>query len=109
MKNFSKSIIYLLVILISLTACQSVKDGLTGTKRTNSDEFLVKKKNPLVLPPDYEKLPEPKKLDDKVVDEEGTDIKTIIGITSDNLEKNSSENNVSSSIEDSVLKKIKEN
>ena len=109
MKNLSKNIIYLLIILFSLGACQSVQDGLTGVKKNNSDEFLVKKKNPLVLPPDYEKLPEPKKLDDKAVDEEGTDIKTIIGITSDNLEKNSSENNISSSIEDSVLKKIKEN
>jgi hypothetical protein len=35
---------------------------LTGKKKTNSDEFLVKKKNPLSLPPEFEKLPEPKTL-----------------------------------------------
>jgi len=53
MKNF-----FLLFIILSvLTSCQSVKDGLTGKKQNNSDEFLVKKKNPLVLPPDYGKLP----------------------------------------------------
>ncbi len=55
MKNF-----FLLFIILSvLTSCQSVKDGLTGKKQNNSDEFLVKKKNPLVLPPDYGKLPTP--------------------------------------------------
>ena len=40
--------------------CQDIKQGLTGEKKNNSDEFLVKKKNKLVLPPDYEKLPKPK-------------------------------------------------
>ena len=40
-------------------SCQSVKEGLSGKKKTNSDEFLVEKKNPLVLPPDFTKLPEP--------------------------------------------------
>ena len=40
MKNF-----FLLFIILSvLTSCQSVKDGLTGKKQNNSDEFLVKKK-----------------------------------------------------------------
>ena len=32
------------VLLIMLSACQSVKDGLSGTKQNNSDEFLVQKK-----------------------------------------------------------------
>ena len=39
-----------------LTSCQSVKDGFTLKKKNNSDEFLVEKKNPLVLPPDYGKI-----------------------------------------------------
>ena len=37
----------ILLVLIScfvLTACQSVKDGLSGSKQENSDEFLVQKK-----------------------------------------------------------------
>ena len=42
-----------------LFSCQSVKDGLSGNKGDNSDEFLVQKKNPLVLPPDFKKLPTP--------------------------------------------------
>ena len=33
---------------------------MSGQKVTNTDEFLIKKKDPLVLPPEYEKLPLPK-------------------------------------------------
>ena len=51
--------IFLLLILIFLNSCGSVKDALTGKKYESSDEFLVIKKNPLVLPPDFNELPEP--------------------------------------------------
>ena len=51
--------LFLLLIVISLYSCQNVKDALSGKKYESSDEFLVIKKNPLVLPPDYNKLPEP--------------------------------------------------
>ena len=56
MKKFS---IYLISFLILLTSCQSVKDGLSGRKSENSDEFLVQKKNPLKLPPNFDELPVP--------------------------------------------------
>jgi len=49
----------LFILLISLNSCQSVKDALSGKKYESSDEFLVIKKNPLVLPPDFGRLPEP--------------------------------------------------
>ena len=48
MKNY----LLIIIVLILMTACQSVKDGLTMQKKNNSDEFLIKKKNPLILPPD---------------------------------------------------------
>ena len=47
------------VIIIFLSACQAAKDGLTQKKRSNADEFLVEKKNPLVLPPTFGDLPSP--------------------------------------------------
>ena len=56
--------LFLLVIIISLYSCQSVKDALSGKKYESSDEFLVIKKNPLVLPPDFNTLPEP---DDPII------------------------------------------
>ena len=55
MKNF---FLWILCLLF-LYSCQSVKDGLTGKKRENSDEFLVIKKNPLEIPPDFNDLPVP--------------------------------------------------
>ena len=58
MKNKIKLLLFLLILLNS---CQSIKDGLSGAKQENSDEFLVEKKNPLEIPPDFEELPVPKK------------------------------------------------
>jgi len=79
-----KTKIILIILIVAFTSCQSVKDGLSGRKYENSDEFLVQKKNPLVLPPDYLKLPKP---DDTVEDknqleeiEEETDIQNILNV-----------------------------
>ena len=64
---FKKKIIFLFTLVFLLTSCadswDSVKRGLTGAKKKSTDEFLVKKKDPLVLPPDYDSLPTP---DDRV-------------------------------------------
>ena len=60
-----------LVLLIFTSSCQSIKEGVTGTKRANkSEEFFVKKKSPLVLPPDYSEMPKPKKNKNKSTVEE---------------------------------------
>ena len=52
--------IFLIILLLTLSSCQGVKNALTGKKYENSDEFLVIKKNPLVLPPNFNDLPSPK-------------------------------------------------
>ena len=61
-----KKITYIL-LFIFLVSCadsfDSVKRGLTGAKRSSADEFLVKKKDPLILPPDFENLPTPDERD----------------------------------------------
>ena len=56
----------ILIVVIALTglSCQSIKDGLSGKKSENSDEFLVQKKSPLVLPPKFLELPQPKDKND---------------------------------------------
>ena len=98
-----KIILYFLLIIFTLNACggtwDSVKRGLTGEKRNTTDEFLVKKKDPLILPPDYENLPTPDER--RVAAEE-------FSIFEENLEI-SIENNpsTSNSVEDSILKKIR--
>ena len=57
-----KKIYYLLIFLFILTSCQSIKDAgkiMRNEKVKTTDEFLVKKRKPLVLPPDYNELPTP--------------------------------------------------
>ena len=44
MKNFYKFIILSLMVLI-LTSCQSVVDGISMKKKNNKDQYLIKKKN----------------------------------------------------------------
>ena len=49
------------LILLFLNSCGTVAEGLGGSKKKGSDEFLVEKKSPLVLPPSFGELPEPGK------------------------------------------------
>ena len=104
MKNIS---ILVLVVLTTffLNSCQNVKDGLSGTKKKNSDEFLVKKKNPLVLPPDFEKLPTPS--DTNVIEENDEfDLKKVLNKRSqDQVLTNKSD----TKLEKSIIEKIKGN
>ena len=51
--------IFLIFIFFLLNACQTIQDGLAGNKNKNSDEFLIEKKNPLEIPPDFGLLPKP--------------------------------------------------
>jgi len=104
-----KYFFYLLILLFFLTGCQSVKEGLSGSKQKNSDEFLVEKKNPLVLPPEFEELPEPETLNNKVEDYSDEEIeleKLFDKIESTNKEQSISQTN-NDSLEESILKKIK--
>ncbi|MDA8867104.1 hypothetical protein N9H84_02550 [Candidatus Pelagibacter sp.] len=53
-------LIFLLFFLLLFSGCQDVKKGFTGKKIDQGEEFLVIKKNPLIVPPDFEKMPIPK-------------------------------------------------
>ena len=96
-----KKIIYILSIIFFVTSCEtmsSVKRGLTGEKRVSTDEFLIKKKDPLIMPPDYENLPSP---DERIsAKKEISSFEKSLGTS---IEDNSS---TSSSAEESILKKI---
>ena len=100
MKNFFLSI----VILLTLVSFQSVKDGLTMQKKNNSDEFLIEKKNPLVLPPDYGKLPEPNYSELKDKKKETNEIELLLN---NGVENNSNNSNKKSTVEEIILKEIK--
>ena len=61
MQKISNKIILLIVFFITSCAetVDDVKKGLGGAKRTTTDEFLVKKKDPLTMPPKWDDLPVP--------------------------------------------------
>ena len=89
-------------------SCQSIKNAVSGVKQENSDEFLVQKKNPLVLPPNFTDLPVPFEESTKVTEVQiEDDIEKLLGM--ENNTKSTNDTSDSSSIESFVLKKIKEN
>ena len=98
-------------LLFLLSSCQSAREGLTGGRRNNTDEFLVQKKNPLVLPPDYNDLPLPKDYEiehDQSSANIDNEIKKLIeSEKKDNISNNDSAGD--SSLEDSIIKILNEN
>ena len=110
MKKLTKHIFYLFLTIFFFSACQGLKEGLTGQKKSNSDEFLIEKKNPLVLPPKFDELPEPKTLTEKEkIDEEEIDLETILTKKAITTKPDSVDSKSSKSLEKSILEKIKNN
>ena len=102
------NIILILLMMLVTASCQTVKNAVSGAKQENSDEFLVQKKNPLVLPPDFNDLPVPYDKSVKATEVQiEDDIEKLLGM--ENNTENTNQESDSSSIENFVLKKIKEN
>ena len=101
---------FFLLILFFLCSCQNVKDALTGKKYEDSDEFLVIKKNPLVLPPNFNKLPVPKDVvNNTQIEKIENEIEDLLSSIKDNEDNEDNEESSSSSDTESfVLEKIKD-
>ena len=100
-------IIFLFYILF-LAACAGVQDSLTLKKKPSADEFLVEKKSPLVMPPDYGKLPEPVTQNSNQKIQEKNNINDIEKLLSNKkISTSNKKTNSSSSIEKIILEKIK--
>jgi len=102
-----KRIVYLIIVVFFATSCadswDSVKRGLTGAKKESSDEFLVKKKDPLVLPPDYDTLPIPDERTE--TEEEGvTSFEEKLSINSTTESDSSSDGSAEMSILEQIRK-----
>ena len=96
-----KLFILLCILIFSFNSSTYFTNAITGKKAENSDEFLIKKKNPLILPPDFDDLPEPK--DEETLEEENdVNIEEIIGIYKDDENQQSSESSSSESTEQFV-------
>ena len=95
----------LIAIVLLFSSCSSLKEGFVNQKKNNSDEFLVEKKSPLVMPPDYNELPIP---NEENISTESNEIKLLIS-KSKNGEIEDNFDEKSSSFEGSILEKIKNN
>ena len=105
MKYFKILIFFQLIFL--LISCSTMKEGFKNQKKSSSDEFLVEKKSPLVMPPDYNDLPVPDQ-NKEISDIDENKIKDLVSSNNNKENReidNSEEKNLN--IEKSILKKIK--
>ena len=101
------TLILIILFSFSLYACQTVKEAVGGKKRSEqSDEFLVEKKNPLAMPPDYDKLPVPgnKEVSPETFSDDN-EVKNILNIE-EGEESGLNNNENSSDLESSIIEKI---
>lgn len=108
MKNLNNLIICFFIVTF-LNSCGTIKEGFSLQKKDNTDEFLVEKKNPLKLPPDFDELPTPSEgsSNEKQPKDE---LQKLITKNDDSGETKINENkNTGKSLEELILGKIKEN
>ena len=104
--NIFKKFILLNFILL-LASCSTMKSAFVNEKKNNTDEFLVEKKSPLVMPPDYNELPIPKeKIEQTDINE--NEFKTLITQKNQDTKSDSNED-VNKNFEELLLDKIKKN
>jgi len=103
-------IIFIFANIFFLNSCESIKNAVSGKKKPPGDEFLVEKKNPLVLPPEFGELPVPLK-EERMEQEEESDeeIEKLIGKISIEENSNDDSENLSDSLEQSILEQINNN
>ena len=106
----NNSLIGIFLILLLVNSCGTVAEGLSGAKKKSSEEFLIEKKAPLVLPPKFGELPKPdakKNKDSEFTEEKRLSIEKIIKQSSSN-DSSIKKKGSSSSFEKSILEKINE-
>ena len=99
-------IIYFIIFILT-ASCTSLEDAgkvLRNEKTKTTDEFLIEKKSPLVLPPKFDELPTPgTNLEKKAAS--SNEIQKLL--EKNDIKKNSSQSLESNKIEENILEKIK--
>ena len=105
MKNKSKLYLILISALLLNSCGPGIKDALQGKRKSKSgDEFLIQKKNPLSLPPNFGDLPTPIEESNNMVENEDDDIKKILS-----KKKSSNANEEASAAESLLLEELNSN
>ena len=104
-------LILFLTFLLLVSGCQDVKKGFSGKKIDQGEEFLVIKKNPLEVPPDFKKMPLPKKEVDKttsikVENDQDNEFKKLLKTQEENTDISVPRENIGD-LEKTIIDKIK--
>ena len=95
-------------LLLLLLSCGIVKEGFQNPKKKSSDEFLVEKKSPLVMPPNFNELPIPK-IDQNYENLNDNKIKELINEKENKPDNNSETTEINITLEEDLIEKIKKN
>jgi hypothetical protein len=96
---------FLILLVFMITSCGTFKEAgkiLRNEKRVANDEFLMQKKDPLVLPPDFEIIPSPDSITEKKSSNNEKIKKILKAPRSENAKTKKS-----TSTEESILNKIR--
>ena len=100
-----KNILIIITFSFFIYSCEGFK---LKKKSTSGEEFLIEKKDPLILPPDFSKLPEPKEQIENQDEEEKLVLDGVFNQgNSINDNNNDNEINQKSDLKKSILDKIK--
>ena len=91
--------ILIILLLLFISACS------VGLNRSDkADEFLIEKKNPLIMPPDIDNLPKPNEETETITEENNFKEK----IKSKKTNTNNSNIESSGTLQESIIKKIEQ-
>ncbi len=95
-----------MIVSLFIHSCEGFK---LKKKSTSGEEFLIEKKDPLILPPNFSKLPKPKDdLEEKDNEEETIALDNVFSERDSNDTKQiDSESSQDSDLKESILEKIK--
>ena len=104
-KIFNK--VFIIIILGCLVSgCNSVKKAFDPERKNSSQEFLVEKKSPLSMPPEFDELPVPQNTVQENQDQ-NEDIKELIAKKKLSQTELDEISNIDENFEDILLDKIK--
>ena len=103
-----KTTLQIFFIFIFMASCQSAKNVITGKEaQSKGEEFLIEKKNPLVVPPDFDQLPIPEGNINSTKASAENDGNFEQLLKKENKSDTITTDNSDSTTEESILKKIK--
>ncbi len=103
------SILYTFIVLF-FNSCSTVKDAFDPQRKNSSEEFLVEKKSPLSMPPNFNELPVPQEIknNNEITKD---DVKNLILAGENDTEISSKNSNINTDtdLEKSILDQINNN